>query len=106
MRHISNLFLLFVTTFVAISSSFAQSGWVSQSSGTANLLIGVSFTDANTGTAVGNFGTIAHTTNSGATWTSQTSGTTNSLCCARRREKMNLLIAASGTLLRAAKTTA
>ena len=82
MKHISNLFLLFVTTFATISSSFAQSGWVSQSSGTTNLLIGVFFTDASTGTAVGgNPGSsiILHTTNGGATWTGQSSGTTNPL---------------------------
>lgn len=42
-----------------------------------NDLHGVSFTDANTGTAVGNVGTILRTTNGGATWTRQTSGTTN-----------------------------
>jgi len=79
MKHFYNLFLLLVATFVARSTFFAQSGWVSQSSGTTNLLIGVFFTDANTGTAVGNFGTIVRTTNGGATWTSQTSGTTENL---------------------------
>ena len=31
--------------------------WVSQTSGTTNTLLGVSFTDANTGMAVGDFGT-------------------------------------------------
>ncbi|MBU1423158.1 MAG: hypothetical protein KKG06_08270, partial [Bacteroidetes bacterium] len=35
-----------------------------------------SFTDANTGTAVGHYGTILRTTNGGALWTTQTSGTT------------------------------
>ncbi len=44
-----------------------------------NDLFGVSFTDANTGTAVGFDGTILRTTNGGTTWTSQTSGTTNHL---------------------------
>jgi photosystem II stability/assembly factor-like uncharacterized protein len=53
--------------------------WTSQSSGTTNSLYGVSFTDANTGTAVGDLGTILHTTNGGALWTPQTSGTTNYL---------------------------
>ena len=79
MKHIFNLFLLVVSTFVVASSLFAQSGWFPQTSGTTNLLIGVSFTDANTGTAVGNFGTIVHTTDGGANWTTQTSGTTNNL---------------------------
>jgi len=39
----------------------------------------VSFVDANTGTAVGDFGTILRTTDGGATWTLQISGTTNNL---------------------------
>ena len=42
-------------------------------------LYGVSFTDANNGTAVGDYGTILRTTNGGTTWTSQSSGTTNYL---------------------------
>jgi hypothetical protein len=53
--------------------------WTSQISGATNPLRGVSFTDANTGTAVGDNGTIRHTTNGGTTWTGQTSGTTNGL---------------------------
>src|SRR5215831_19484521 len=42
---------------------------------TANLNA-ISFVDANTGTAVGGGGTILHTTDGGATWTPQSSGTT------------------------------
>ena len=44
---------------------------MSQSSGTVNWLYGVSFTDANIGMVVGDWGTILRTTNGGATWTSQ-----------------------------------
>jgi hypothetical protein len=54
---------------------FAQ--WYQQNSGTTEELLGVSFTDANTGTAVGWGGTILRTTNGGTTWTEQTSGTNN-----------------------------
>jgi photosystem II stability/assembly factor-like uncharacterized protein len=43
---------------------------------TTNELYGVSMTDANTGTVVGDIGTIVRTTNGGATWVTQTSGTT------------------------------
>jgi hypothetical protein len=50
-----------------------------QTSGTTNNLLGVSFTDANMGTAVGWDGTILRTTNGGTTWTEQTSGTTERL---------------------------
>ena len=42
-------------------------------------LLGVFFTDANTGTIVGGGGTILRTTNGGATWTPQSSGTTQHL---------------------------
>ncbi|MBT8470715.1 MAG: hypothetical protein KJN97_18355 [Deltaproteobacteria bacterium] len=41
------------------------SGWVAQTSGTTNRLWGVSFADANTGTAVGDAGTIVRTTDGG-----------------------------------------
>jgi hypothetical protein len=44
-----------------------------------NCLYGVSFIDANTGTAVGACGTILRTTDGGETWVSQTSGTSNYL---------------------------
>jgi photosystem II stability/assembly factor-like uncharacterized protein len=54
-------------------------GWILQTSGTTNGLTGVSFVDANTGTAVGDNGTILHTSDGGSTWTAQTSGTTNNL---------------------------
>ncbi|MBL7129614.1 MAG: T9SS type A sorting domain-containing protein, partial [Ignavibacteria bacterium] len=48
-------------------------------SGTTTTLHGVSFTDANNGTVVGDGGTILRTTNGGANWTSQISGTTREL---------------------------
>jgi photosystem II stability/assembly factor-like uncharacterized protein len=48
---------------------------VAQDSGTTKYLYGVSFTDANTGTAVGSYGTILRTTDGGATWVAQGSGT-------------------------------
>ena len=41
--------------------------------------MGVSFPDANNGTIVGELGTILRTTNGGATWTTQTSGTIRDL---------------------------
>jgi photosystem II stability/assembly factor-like uncharacterized protein len=58
-----------------VSELNAQSGWVPQSSGTRKYLAAVFFTDANTGTVVGDSGTILHTTDSGGTWASQSSGT-------------------------------
>ena len=53
--------------------------WVSQTSGTTEWLLGVSFTDANYGTAVGWSGTILRTTDGGDNWVSQISGTTGLL---------------------------
>jgi hypothetical protein len=53
--------------------------WVSQISGTTNWLYSVSFTDANTGTAVGDGGAILRTTDGGTTWVSQISRTGQSL---------------------------
>lgn len=71
--------LLLAAMLISLSQSYSQSGWVGQTSGTTNLLFGVSFPDANTGTAVGRSGTILHTTNGGAIWVGQTSGTTRAL---------------------------
>jgi photosystem II stability/assembly factor-like uncharacterized protein len=50
--------------------------WSPLTSGTDNLLTSVHFTDANTGWAVGVFGTIRKTTDGGATWASQPNGIT------------------------------
>jgi hypothetical protein len=50
-----------------------------QSSGTNNPLYGVSFVDVNTGWAVGDLGTILHTTDGGATWRRQSTSTLSSL---------------------------
>src|ERR1035437_6176802 len=46
---------------------------------TSNPLTGGKFSDANTGTIVGDGGIILSTTNGGATWNNQSSGTTNEL---------------------------
>src|SRR5210317_311461 len=54
----------------------ANAQWTLQTSGTTNDLFGVFFTDANTGTAVGQNGAILTTTDGGLTWAPQTSGTT------------------------------
>jgi photosystem II stability/assembly factor-like uncharacterized protein len=53
--------------------------WIAQSSGTSAVLLGVAFTDANHGYAVGTNGVIRITTNGGATWSPQASGTSRFL---------------------------
>ena len=71
------IFLIQVAFFFqALTDVYSQGGWISQVSGTGSDLTGVCFTDANTGTAVGQVGKIIRTTNSGTNWTTQTSGIT------------------------------
>jgi len=75
--------------------------WTSQTSGTINSLYGVSFTDSDNGTAVGDDGTILRTTDGGATWTQQTSGTTNSLYGVSFTDSENgTAVGMQGTILR------
>ena len=63
--------------------------------------MGVSFINANTGTAVGCSGTILRTTNGGTNWTSQTSGTTNCLCDVSFTDANNgTAVGDDGTILR------
>ncbi|MDM4766999.1 YCF48-related protein [Pelomonas sp. SE-A7] len=57
-----------------------NSGWCVQTSMTgASIPLNVSFIDASTGWRVGSLGAVAKTTDGGATWTSQNSGTTGYL---------------------------
>jgi photosystem II stability/assembly factor-like uncharacterized protein len=50
-----------------------QLAWTSQDSGTGRSLAAVAFSDATNGWAVGDGGTILHTTDGGATWSSEDS---------------------------------
>ena len=60
--------------------SLAQSGWFWQNPlPQGNSLNAVAVLDSDTVTVVGAAGTILRTTDGGATWTLQTSGTTNAL---------------------------
>ena len=60
--------------------TFFQTGWYTQPSGTTNSLWGVFFLpDGRNGWAVGDAGTIVHTTNAGASWAAQVSNTAFSL---------------------------
>ena len=70
--------LMVMILFTSIGLS--QSGWFWQNPlPQGNNLFAVFFTDANTGTAVGDYGTILRTTNGGVNWVSQSSGTTEYL---------------------------
>src|SRR5262249_12844303 len=62
------------------TSEPTEGGWFWQNPRPqGNSLTGGSFVDASTGTVVGDLGTIVRTTDGGATWTQQRSGTTNGL---------------------------
>ena len=73
----------FVLSFLLCLSLFngelLAQGWISQLSGTSEMLYGVHFSNANSGVVVGGLGTILRTTNGGTTWTSVPSGTTRYL---------------------------
>ena len=78
-NYIQALFLfLMLTQFCfaqPVSPSASQGGWFWQNPlPTGNGLWGVSFTDANNGTAVGDAGTVLRTTDGGQNWIIQTSG--------------------------------
>ena len=70
--------LIFISVLLFPAFALAQN-WNIQTSGTTNILYGVSFANVNTGTVVGASGIILRTVNGGGSWVSQTSGTTNNI---------------------------
>ena len=86
---------------IILRTTDGGNAWNSQVSGTANLLFGVSFANANTGAAVGAEGTILKTTNGGTNWDTQISGTTNFLFGVSFSDaNTGIAVGASGTILR------
>lgn len=71
--------LLLGIIFIVATQIMAQGTWTTQNSGTSNTLRSVDFFDPVRGWAVGDAGTILHTSNGGATWTQQPTGRTNTL---------------------------
>ncbi len=65
-----NLLLIVASIFLSLATTACSQTWTSQTSGTANILEGVWFKDAQNGWAVGNSGTTLFTTNGGQTWSS------------------------------------
>lgn len=63
----------------ATTSAEETTGWTAQVSGTTATLRAVSFADPQHGWAVGDFGTVVHTSDGGASWSPQASGTTHFL---------------------------
>jgi len=74
-----SLFSVSIILLLFSTSLYSQTGWVQQNSGTGSNLYSITFTDINTGTAVGLSGIIRHTTNGGMNWFSQMSGTSSTL---------------------------
>src|SRR5436309_15630270 len=72
---------LILTLLLALISRTTDGGstWTSQTNGASSPLVGVSFTDANTGTVVGGAGIILRTTDGGNNWIPQASGTESDL---------------------------
>ncbi len=65
---------MFILVFCAIFiiKVYPQAGWFTQNSGDTNTLRSIFFVNPNTGWAVGYYGTVLKTTNSGMNWNSQT----------------------------------
>jgi len=73
--------------------------WLSQTSGTFED-INASFSDASNGWAVGQIGTVLHTTDGGTTWTKQSSGTTNVFSSAKFVSSISgWIVGEGGTIL-------
>ena len=69
--------------------------------GTSRRLSGISFINVNTGTIVGDTGTVIHTTNGGISWSMQNSGTNQWLFDASYLDINNgFAVGNSGTILR------
>src|SRR5215470_14626255 len=77
MRVLFRVLIFFFGITAVRTSSFAQSGWFWQNPlPQGNTLRGVATLSPSSTVAVGDFGTILRTTDGGATWTPQFSGTT------------------------------
>src|SRR5205814_1458906 len=79
MKALRNTALYFLTAGMGLAQiGAADSGWFWQNPlPQGERLQAVSFTNVNTGNAVGEGGTILRTTDGGATWKQQSSGTTH-----------------------------
>jgi photosystem II stability/assembly factor-like uncharacterized protein len=94
MKH---FYILIISLFL-ITDSLGQ--WVQQNSGTINKLSSVYFTDVNVGYAVGDSGTILHTTDGGLNWVPQNSGTMYNLNSVHLPDaNTGIAVGVSGTIL-------
>jgi len=77
MNFLNKSVIIISVIFLFLITSYSQTGWVTQSSGTSEHLRSVFFVNDMTGWAVGYAGVILKTTNGGTNWISQTSPTSN-----------------------------
>jgi photosystem II stability/assembly factor-like uncharacterized protein len=98
----SNALLLLTLLFLCSGNALAQHSWYQYSPlPQGNRLNDVIFTDADSGTAVGEGGTIVRTTNGGRTWTVQESGTVRDLLAVSFSDPRNgTVVGVYGTILR------
>lgn len=89
------------TGSIILKSTSSGFTWTVQSSPTTNILFGVSFTSADTGTAVGMSGTIVNTTNGGTDWVTRQSNTLQTLNAVSFVDgRTGIAVGDSGTILR------
>ncbi len=93
--------ILFLSSFLLFPFSLFSQGWYWQNPlPQGNQLEEVFFIDANTGWAVGNLGTILHTTDGGSLWGQQTSGTSGGLLSIHFTDtNMGWAVGSVGTIL-------
>jgi len=75
-------FIVVLSLLIFSGFSHAQTGWITQSSGTSQDFRGVYFINSQTGWAYGFLNNIKKTTNGGINWISQNSGTNESFMAA------------------------
>jgi photosystem II stability/assembly factor-like uncharacterized protein len=98
---VTSSILLAMLLLLPMQVAFPQSGWLSQRSlPPSGALRAVCFTDASTGTAVGQNGRILRTTNGGTSWMAQLGGTSSELWGVWFRDINNgIAVGFSGTIL-------
>src|SRR5712664_948692 len=103
MKTAGKLVVVLLVALAIPSASFGGSGWFSQTPPrtTPSILTGVATPDPNTIVAVGTYGTIVRSSDSGATWTLQSSGTTGNLwAVAFWDANTGIAVGNNGTILR------
>ncbi len=97
---LKNLILLFAILLVTLATNVFSQTWISQTSGTTNILEAIWFKDAQNGWAVGNSGTTLFTTNGGQTWSSINLTTEDLKDVAFLDQSIGLIVGDNGRIFR------